>query len=192
MKRDVSIELRYKRGETMNAIGESLGLSRQRIKQILEQRGVKGEDGGRYVQELKALEAWEAAYIAGFADGEGHFSCSKRMRSPKFMVGLHISQVDLRPLEWLKERITGSLFIWRVMGRRPIGRYCLGQGKAFDFFIPQIIPYLRVKRERAQKCWELGHAMRIKGRRRSTPEQEAKFLRLYTEAKSYSLDSVAL
>lgn len=45
-ERNCDIEARFLKGEIMESIGDSYGITRERVRQILDKRGVKSEEGG--------------------------------------------------------------------------------------------------------------------------------------------------
>jgi len=44
---------RYKAGETMKSIGESYGITRERVRQVIKKGGLSGKDGGQSVSAFK-------------------------------------------------------------------------------------------------------------------------------------------
>lgn len=45
-KRNQDMESRYLSGETLQSIGKSYGITRERVRQILAKRGIKAQEGG--------------------------------------------------------------------------------------------------------------------------------------------------
>jgi len=56
MTRDVDIETRYRNGETLQKIGDSYGISRERVRQILARKGITKDDGGKTVEMRKRVD----------------------------------------------------------------------------------------------------------------------------------------
>ena len=47
--RDADMCERYKKGETLKVIGESYGVCRERVRQIIDRYGLNGSDGGKTI-----------------------------------------------------------------------------------------------------------------------------------------------
>lgn len=58
-RRAASFAERYAAGETLQSIGESCGLTRERVRQVLASRGISGSDGGASVGAAKRRVATE-------------------------------------------------------------------------------------------------------------------------------------
>jgi hypothetical protein len=120
---------------------------------------IKGYSKQSEIQKFKALTQEQAAYIAGFFDGEGSVSCTLTKQTaksgkvyPKWLVQVCSSQVDPRPLIWIQELIGGTLHLSQPKGpisRKPIWDWRLSNLR-FDFYFPQLLPYLKVKKEKVE------------------------------------------
>lgn len=91
--------------------------------------------------------ATEAAYIAGFFDGEGCISLTNRGA-----VKVTISQKIVDPLDFIQETLgAGSIY---YANKRESYRYYLGGRPLVISFLEQTLPYLIVKREKAEAYLE--------------------------------------
>jgi len=106
------------------------------------------------------LSEVEKAYIAGFFDGEGHISISKkkpkppRWKNPSYKLVAIITNTDKSVLNFIKSKFEiGKIYgPYRSSGFKPNGKplYQLHfTGKNCKKFLKAIFPYLCVKRERA-------------------------------------------
>ena len=111
------------------------------------------------------------AYLAGLIDGEGSFVIQKtnvekiakssRSKTPKYLAYFCIGMVDKEPLDLIRDTIgMGKVYEERVPDRRSIWRIRFAGRLTLIPFVEQLLPYLRVKKERAElildfcKNWE--------------------------------------
>jgi hypothetical protein len=84
----------------------------------------------------------EAAYIAGFFDGEGSVSLTTRNVCPRVQVT--ITQNETEPLEWIKQRVGGNIY--------PVGERChvlmLSKAEAIVSFLKLIQPFVLRRAEK--------------------------------------------
>lgn len=144
----------------------------------------------------RPLAAPDAAYIAGILDGEGWLGASKVV-DPKVSAGFYIRpQVAISMttdvvFEWLK---TLHIPFWNgkcVLRERPdfkpnwknVGQLSLS-GNAIRWLLPQVIPYMHVKRHQAELVLvlaERGFERQHSGlRERKSPEEQ---VRIYRELR---------
>jgi hypothetical protein len=107
----------------------------------------------------------DAAWAAGFFDGEGCIVGSRTKTGGRYYFTLLVAvgQVDIRPLEHLKELFGGSIQhqYSSTTKRQTLHQWIVTSGLA-RHFLRTILPYLWVKRERAElalsvspeKLWE--------------------------------------
>ncbi|MGZ6373320.1 MAG: hypothetical protein ACXWPI_01210, partial [Ktedonobacterales bacterium] len=89
-------------------------------------------------------------YAAGFFDGEGYLSIRRHTRDNMRGLMLTITNIDPRPLNIIKERWGGSVFIIRREApQRDVHRLTMGTATAFRF-ISEIKPYIIVKQEQIE------------------------------------------
>ena len=114
----------------------------------------------------RSLTIAEAAYIAGFVDGEGSipiFATNRTGKNPgvRYRTYLTVGQTDIRPLTWMQSLLGGSIRLdsaqkaaTAIRQRKPF--YVLKiDGYTLDLALPQIIPFMIVKRDRAELCLEM-------------------------------------
>jgi hypothetical protein len=120
---------------------------------------------------MAMIDDRERAYAAGFFDGEGCITISMRRarRGAKehHTLLVSVSQCDLRPLNWLRERFGGSISpsnskIAKARGYRQAYRLCLAGAKA-DRFLSEIQPFAIVKREQIDLAIEFRGTTRRRG-----------------------------
>lgn len=106
-----------------------------------------------------------AAYAAGLFDGEGCVALYMRSsgssygrRDHSLRAHLNVSNVDLRPLNWLKDGWGGTVRIWTPKpGYRAQAVWRIFSGQA-DIFAADIRPFLQVKGEQLD-LWMQARAM---------------------------------
>ena len=98
-----------------------------------------------------ALRADNAAYLAGFFDGEGHIRISKHSKRGSYMLQISVVQATLEPLPEFQKAFGGTissrLTLYRG-GKRAIFTWQASSACAMQA-LRQMFPYLRVKREEA-------------------------------------------
>lgn len=105
------------------------------------------------------------AYLAGFADGEGHF-CVRFIRRRKTDIRkfcrpeIIIMQVNRESLDWCKENFGGNVYSQKRDGtRQEIHRWVLVGQKAV-ILAKDLEPYLIVKREQVKRLTVLKYTKR--------------------------------
>lgn len=116
-----------------------------------DQRGRKSQ-----LWRLRKLTPEQAAYIAGFLDGEGTIGVKRPCKGmPYCKVYITISQKTPEVLRWIK-KVTGLGYVREVRQKRPIagdGRMWLWYTNGRETtiaFLKQVKPYSIVKRKRIQ------------------------------------------
>lgn len=129
---------------------------------------------------LPDITATEAAYAAGFFDGEG-CACIRVSTSPKgrteYKAAIIIMQADLRPLQWLQDRFGGCLNPHRhnaVYHGRKVVWALEFHGRYIDRFLSIVQPFIIVKSQPVEimlafRKHVLGN--RNPGKRGVSPEQ---------------------
>ena len=112
-------------------------------------RGLDGEIKAMNLKEKLAL-----AYTAGFFDGEGCISITKRKNKTKkgFSYQLFVSvwSTDEWIIQWLEMQYGGSTLCRSAHdNRKAIWKWCLSSNKACPF-LSLILPYLNLKRPQAE------------------------------------------
>ena len=117
---------------------------------------------------LNILTSEEAAYIAGMWDGEGNIRIQKRKTkydTLTFVLQLSVTNNNLEVLEYIKEKIgRGGVHIHTPPSKNHRGtfRYSISATLAYEL-LPQLIPYLIIKKKHAEIC--LRYADYMNGRR---------------------------
>lgn len=116
------------------------------------------------------------AYAAGLFDGEGcvqlYYRQSRHARHA-LNTALSVSGVDLRPLNWLRERWGGTITIYDGSreNRRAVGRWIIYSEQA-DRFAHDIRPFLLVKLEQVDLWLEARALMGRRGWRNAAMSDE--------------------
>jgi hypothetical protein len=94
----------------------------------------------------------EAAYVAGFLDGEGYATvvCKPNRRCYRAQVGF--ANRDLAVLAWIQRFVGGH--IARLSRQKsthaPAFELKTSSHAALRFFLPQLLPFLRIKRQQVE------------------------------------------
>lgn len=136
----------------------------------------------------------EAAYIAGFIDGEGTINVLntrlKRTKRGQFTVHITIDQVDPRPMIWMHSKVGGSLFAKtdKRPNHRPMTRWVIG-GAACEDLLRRVLPYLINKHDKANIALAMRESLNAGYcTKYPVPEEEyQRRLRLVASAKAESL-----
>ena len=126
---------------------------------------------------MRDLSPTDAAYIAGFLDGEGWFGVTRRKRAWAGGDGHYLrpagsaTQKIRAPLDWIKDRVSGTVSVRNT----PHGvmhelRFHTG---ALRWMIPQILPHLIVKRRQAELVLQFIYECKYQGKK-LTVEQIAR------------------
>ncbi len=95
----------------------------------------------------------DAAYIAGFIDGEGHLQLiSAGARMTQIQPQIQIANTDLKCLKWMQNTIgTGGITIIAKQkdGWKQCYRLNLTGLKSISYFLEQILPFLKIKKDSA-------------------------------------------
>lgn len=100
----------------------------------------------------------EAAYIAGFFDGEGMVTISMQrtkgsrgMRvNPAYTMSIRVSQSSLPVIRWMVDKCGGSITEKRIKGPGRRHWILAKKSNSARIFLEKILPYLIVKREQAE------------------------------------------
>ena len=109
--------------------------------------------------KMSSLRPEEAAYIAGFLDGEGHIGIVRRNygKAHAYMRPIvQVGQVNRLPLDWICNRIGQHSGMERRANKHPHRDFYnlrLHAGTA-RWLLPQILPYLVLKRRQAEVVLE--------------------------------------
>lgn len=89
-------------------------------------------------------------YTAGFFDGEGYIGFGFRMR-----IEIRVVQVDKRVLEQLQAWWGGNIYTRKPYPKRKTTYdWILIEREKVEIFIESIYPFLRVKKEQVDRCFE--------------------------------------
>jgi hypothetical protein len=104
---------------------------------------------------MKEISVADAAWAAGFLDGEGSFGIHLRSESQGFTITVAATQTVERPLRKLQELFGGSVSVDRGVrfGSKTLYRYGVSSKKA-AFLLHTIRPYLVVKDRQADVLLE--------------------------------------
>ena len=125
---------------------------------------------------MKPLTTEQAAYIAGLIDGDGCISTRYHPSSNRWRVRIDVWQIDPRPLTCMKDVVEGSLLYFRAkpnnkLSNTPIWHWTVVD-KVLDYYLPQFMPYLIVKKDKAEIALQFRARIGKTGQR-VTPEERA-------------------
>lgn len=122
----------------------------------------------------------DKAYAAGFFDGEGHITIAAGKRTDmrygvSYSMRCGASQNDLAPLLWLQSRWGGSIYAAkRKTSTGNVTHHWTILPRNAKAFLTDVLPYLIVKRERAELALEFQSGMTIPGVRGHSLEHHQK------------------
>jgi len=96
----------------------------------------------------------DAAWIAGFADGEANVGLYRRKGTQAFMPQFQINQTEQGPIDKLTRLVGGYVQKRSPKGNRKDYFIWTMRREEMREFIPQILPYLTCKRRQAEICLE--------------------------------------
>src|SRR6267142_5471025 len=110
------------------------------------------------------------AYTAGILDGEGSFLIAK---SPTFYTSrVTVVMTDRRPIDWLQEHFPGNNHPSAARNPEHADQYLWGITNKYHLmeFIPNVLPYLQVKRVQAELVLQFCKQFPLKRKYRMTDE----------------------
>jgi len=135
----------------------------------------------------------EAAYIAGFLDGDGNinvaYSKNRYRARGQFAVNMSIDQVDPRPVLWIHGKVGGKLC--RIKDKRGGNRrdrvrwYC-GSARC-EALLLRLMPYLINKQEKARIALAMRESIKKSRNRPVGGVEYQRRLHLVASSKVYSL-----
>jgi hypothetical protein len=98
------------------------------------------------------LSKTDAAYLAGFIDGEGSIIALKRPDGSIKSYRLHAANTHLPTVRWCK-RVTklGRIDVYDRPGCLPIGTWKVHGVKAASILV-QVLPFMRIKKVKARRA----------------------------------------
>lgn len=184
----------YESGQTIPEVMEKYNISESGLRYLLSKNGIKST---RVMPEINDLTLEEAAYIAGFVDGEGRIGIdvkrpenSNGCRRDSFIVGLRITNTNLEVLNWIYNKIGLGSVIENVNNNAPdhhkaVNEYRLSSNQT-TLLLECILPFLIVKKEQAKtalKFIALRQEQGYYGRRGLPDEKWQKQADLYERMK---------
>lgn len=131
-------------------------------------------------KSCQILDPVDAAYIAGFIDGEGCISIGKR-RSDSFYIRVTVVNTKPVPLQWMVD-VTGLGKVHERINKKPnyanLYRW-LVQADGAATLLQQIRPYLRIKGPQADLAMELQEGLRIPDQRFNRDWQLEHFMTMH-------------
>lgn len=142
--------------------------------------------------EARQLTVAQAAYIAGFIDGEGCVSIIRRKRSTAkpgasgyyFRPRVAIAQRDIAPLHFIQNVVGTGFTVEPVTSKKWVGYQLRWESGALRWLLPQIAPYLVLKKRQAHLLMafiDLGNS--YKPGSGLTPERYAVQAEMYNESR---------
>jgi len=108
---------------------------------------------------MNEISDTEAAYIAGFLDGEGYIALlrthwqSKTGKTPTYVLKISVTNTDKSVLEWIKWTTgVGGVFKKRPAKDHylPCWEWCVCSFDSGGMLLERLYPYLRIKRNQAE------------------------------------------
>ena len=123
------------------------------------------------------------AYFAGLIDGEGCFLLTKHKNKIvktgfSWNPSLRIANLDSRPLELLRREV-GGIIKCQIKGKSKI-YYYIAYGEVLRKILPNIEPFLIIKKEQAQIIQKVLYLLKHRSRRYRSVFVDAK-LEAYSE-----------
>jgi len=117
----------------------------------------EAEQKNLFESERKTMEPCDAAYVAGFFDGEGSIGivhCNRRKEGyGTFRLLIGFTNTDLRVLTWIRDAIGGGHLShkYRVSSRHKLAwELRISERKTCKRLLEAMLPYLKIKRERVE------------------------------------------
>lgn len=124
--------------------------------------------------QANILTPEQAAYIAGFLDGEG--SVILYMRRDTVALRVTFANTNRHVLEWIQEHISVGNIIGkprRIGSNHKVGFMLLINSDSALTLLTQVLPYLIIKREQAQIAIDFQNSLHIPSRKADRPWQYA-------------------
>jgi hypothetical protein len=147
----------YVSGKTLASVGKEFDVCAMTVLNILREQDVRPRAAGVRALIVPELSPENAAYIAGIVDGEGCIYLhtggfiGRRSYRPRWVVTITNTNKNL--IDWLHDKIgTGniSLVSSNPLGVKPCYNYQIASQQNIVALLIQLLPYLKVKRERAE------------------------------------------
>ena len=140
--------------------------------------------------DVESISDVEKAYLAGILDGEGSIGISRyqhpQSKVPHYVTYFSIANTSEELMEWLEEKIFKKISIKRKIkprksgfGKKPCYQITIGTKKVY-LLLKTILPYLVIKKKRAEKVIEFAEQRFLKPRKVPYSERE---LELYEECR---------
>jgi hypothetical protein len=121
---------------------------------------------------VNVLSAEDAAYIAGFLDGEGCICLTKNHKNdgktPSYSINVRISNNCLEALDWVKNVVGYGIVCPK--SNKKCGDWALRNSRTSDF-LKQLHPYLKIKKLQAEVAMEYAKTLIHEGYRTKLPEK---------------------
>lgn len=142
----------------------------------------RGKRTKKWFERLAKLEeslphpsSTELAYFGGLIDGEGSFCAKIYPGTDTLYLDCHVSNTDRNLGDWLIQKLGGHTGDFRVCAnQKPAFKWKLRRDEA-RIIIPKVLPYLVIKKRRAEIYIELLHSC---GRRGTHSDKGNAFHRL--------------
>ncbi len=133
----------------------------------------------------------EAAYIAGFIDGDGCISVGhsayKGKARGQFVVAVIVDNVDPRPVRWIQGKVGGCVWTLKERGNKRAHTRWQIVGTACEELIRRLLPYFINKQEKAHIALEMRASIKASRHRPVATEELERRYRLIAAAKEHSL-----
>ena len=118
-------------------------------------------------------------YLAGILDGEGWFSIHRTRRktgelSASYMPVIGVANTDFRLMKWLERNFGGKIISVKntpkSLGTKQRYEWRMNSTETRNF-LPQVIPFLFLKKKQAKLLLEIGNLHSVKYRGSGVPER---------------------
>jgi hypothetical protein len=108
----------------------------------------------------------ELAYLAGIIDGEGWITAVRSRQTGKYTPHVGVATTDLPLIEWIKNHFGGSVYTrtpQKGVGPRKTRYEWQIHQSMVDALLPEVLPYLVIKAERARAMIAFRNTFRYEG-----------------------------
>lgn len=136
----------------------------------------------------KILTKTEAAYLAGFIDGEGCIHIKRRSKTNAPALVLSVSNTNKLVILWLCKLFNHTFHKRRLKNGTKDAYVFVVTGKKAGYILEQLLPYFKIKKDRAKLA--IKFSKRIKGTGYKLTNKEVE-IRLKFRSKIQELNRVS-
>lgn len=137
------------------------------------------------MRKMRELTSEERAYVAGIVDGEGYVGLVLKHKNrvrPSYFPQIQVSNVDENLMRYLEQLVPASFFLKigsRAKNQKDCFIWAIQRTDGAKKFLELVLPYLIVKKQRAQVLLQYCQSRLLRGLRSSyIPEEIACYSQL--------------